>query len=67
MIQNIVPLAYDSLGVIGFRPESKNMRVLTAAEFAGNKVEMLEALRRELYEKDGVVGTSEKARKLLKE
>jgi len=33
--------------------ERKNMRVLTAAEFAGKKIEMLEALRRELYEKYG--------------
>jgi len=47
--------------------ESKNVKVLTAAEFVGKKVEMLEALRRELYEKYGDVGTSEKARKKLLE
>lgn len=47
--------------------ETKNMRVLTAAEFAGKKVEMLEALRRELYEKYGDVGTSEKTKKKLLE
>jgi len=45
--------------------ESKNVKVLTAAEFAGRKVEMLEALRRELYEKYGDTGTSEKERKRL--
>jgi len=33
--------------------KSKNVKVLTAAELAGKKIEMLEALRRELYEKYG--------------
>jgi len=33
--------------------KSKNVKVLTAAEFAGKKIEMLEALRKELYQKYG--------------
>lgn len=41
----------------------RNVKVLTAAEFAGRKIEMLEALRRELYEKYGKTETPEQTRK----
>ncbi|MEM3536502.1 MAG: MBL fold metallo-hydrolase [Candidatus Bathyarchaeia archaeon] len=33
--------------------EKRNVKVVTAAEFAGRKIEMLEALRKELYVKHG--------------
>lgn len=47
--------------------KSKSVKVLTAAEFAGKKVEMLEALRRELYEKYGKMEPSRSVRRKLLE
>lgn len=46
--------------------EKRGVKVITAAEFSGRKIEMLEALRKELYTKYGEKG-SEAKRRLLKE
>jgi hypothetical protein len=46
--------------------EKRGVKVVTAAEFCGRKIEMLEALRRELYAKYGVAEVKGKKR-ILKE
>jgi len=48
------------------KAEELNVKVITAAEFAGRKIEMLEALRKELYAKYGEA-PSEVRRRPLKE
>ena len=47
--------------------KNKNVRIMTAAEFAGRKIEMLEALRRELYQKYGEMESVKSARRKLLE
>ncbi|MEM3578651.1 MAG: MBL fold metallo-hydrolase [Candidatus Bathyarchaeia archaeon] len=47
--------------------QKHNVKVVTAAEFAGRKIEMLEALRKELYAKHGLEGFEVKRRPLREE
>ncbi len=47
--------------------QKRGVKVLTAAEFAGKKIEMLEALRKELYAKYGVEGFEVKKRPIKEE
>ena len=42
--------------------DKQRVKVVTAAEFCGRKIEMLEALRRELYAKYGEAETKGKKR-----
>ncbi len=46
---------------------SRGVKVQTAAEFAGKRIEMLEALRRELYEKHGAIEPSKRPRRKVLE
>jgi predicted metallo-beta-lactamase superfamily hydrolase len=45
----------------------RGVKVMTAAEFSGRKIEMLEALRKELYAKYGVEGFEAKKRQIKEE
>jgi predicted metallo-beta-lactamase superfamily hydrolase len=45
----------------------RGVKVMTAAEFSGRKIEMLEALRKELYAKYGVEGFEVKKRQIKEE
>jgi predicted metallo-beta-lactamase superfamily hydrolase len=47
--------------------QKRGVKVMTAAEFSGRKIEMLEALRKELYAKYGVEGFEVKKRQIKKE
>ncbi|MEM3090516.1 MAG: MBL fold metallo-hydrolase [Candidatus Bathyarchaeia archaeon] len=47
--------------------KKRGVKVFTAAEFSGRKIEMLEALRKELYSKHGVEGFEVKKKPLREE
>jgi predicted metallo-beta-lactamase superfamily hydrolase len=47
--------------------QKRGVKVMTAAEFSGRKIEMLEALRKELYAKYGVEGFEVKKRQIKEE
>jgi predicted metallo-beta-lactamase superfamily hydrolase len=47
--------------------QKRGVKVMTAAEFSGRKIEMLEALRKELYVKYGVEGFEVKKRQIKEE
>jgi predicted metallo-beta-lactamase superfamily hydrolase len=47
--------------------EKRGVKVVTAAEFSGRKIEMLEALRKELYAKHGEKGFEVKRRQIREE
>ena len=47
--------------------QKHDVKVVTAAEFSGRKIEMLEALRKELYAKYGAEGLEVKKRPLREE
>ncbi|MGC8998215.1 MAG: MBL fold metallo-hydrolase [Candidatus Bathyarchaeia archaeon] len=47
--------------------QKRGVKVMTAAEFSGRKIEMLEALRKELYAKYGVEGFEVKRRPIREE